>query len=288
MPNDTPQAPEIHESQAPEHQKAFDYPFRTEDAPKDEIAEGRYITRFAQTPEEIDAALRLRFEVFNKELNEGLESSFLTERDEDEFDISCHHLIVVEKLTNKVVGTYRLRTLEMAGDAYGFYSSNEFKIEELPVDVLAQSLEIGRSCIAREHRNSRVLFLLWKGLALYTTKRKKRYLFGCCSLFTQDCTEGKRALRQLEREGHFHESFRVAPREECACKPDDYLSPDTEQYLELPKLFGTYLRIGAKICGDPVIDRQFKTIDFFVIFDVKTIEERYYKMFFSPFEGLAE
>ena len=55
---------------------------------------------------------------------------------------------------------------------------------------------------------------------------------------------------------------------------------------ELPKLFKTYLRIGAKICGEPVIDRQFKTIDFFVIFDITTIEHRYYQMFFSPFEYL--
>lgn len=278
------QAPEIHESVAPEHQKAFDYPFQIENAPTYEISEGRYTTRFARTPEEIDAALRLRFEVFNLELQEGLESSFLTERDEDEFDLTCHHLIVVETATKKVVGTYRLRTLEMAHNAHGFYSSNEFKTEDLPEAVLEESLEIGRSCIAREHRNTRVLFLLWRGLALYVTKMKKRYLFGCCSLFTQDCTEGQRAMRQLKRDGHFHETLHVAPREECACKPKDFLTPDSGQDIELPKLFGTYLRIGAKICGDPGIDRQFKTIDFFVIFDIKTIGERYYKMFFSQFE----
>lgn len=284
MPIHRTQAPEIYESTAPDFQKAFDYPFQTENAPTEEITEGRYTVRFARTPEEIDAALRLRFSVFNLELNEGLDSSFLTERDEDEFDSTCHHLIVVEKLTNTVVGTYRLRTLEMAKTYSGFYSSGEFRLENLPLKVLANSLEIGRSCIAREHRNTRVLFLLWKGLALYATKMRKRYLFGCCSLFTLDCSEGKRAAKKLKELNALHPEFCVDAREECQCRPEDFLTPNITKEVELPKLFNTYLRIGAKVCGEPAIDRHFKTIDFFVIFDIKTIEPRYYQMFFSPFE----
>lgn len=288
MPIQKSQAPEIHESVAPEIQKAFAYRYETSSVPEEEISEGRYVARFARTPEEIDAALRLRFAVFNLELNEGLESSFLTERDEDEFDLICHHLIVVEKATNSVVGTYRLQTLEMVENARGFYSAGEFQVEDLPPEVLENSMEIGRACIAREHRNSRVLFLLWKGLALYATLKNKRYLFGCCSLTSQDCTEGFRALRQIERDGYLHGEFRVAPRAEYACRPEDFLTADSEAAYEMPKLFGTYLGIGAKVCGEPVIDRHFKTIDFFVIFDQATIEPRFYQMFFSQFEALKQ
>jgi putative hemolysin len=259
-----------------------DSPVSTVDfAPPKEFCEGRYTVRFAKTEAEIDAALRLRFEVFNLELNEGLEASFINERDEDEFDKTCHHLIVVENASHNIVGTYRIRTLEMAQSAYGFYSAGEFAVEELPYQVLAESIEIGRACIAREHRNSRVLFLLWKGLAMYLTENRKRYLFGCCSLSTQDCAEGTRAMRRLVRDGFLHESLRVAPREEYVCRAEDFLSEDSGEDLELPKLFDTYLRIGAKICGEPVIDRQFKTIDFFVIVDVQRIPGKYFKMFFG-------
>ena len=279
---------EIHQSYAPEIQRKIDYPFDVENLPDEEIAEGRYIARFARTPEEIDAALRLRFEVFNLELNEGLESSYLTERDQDEFDQTCHHLIVVEGATNNVVGTYRLRTVEMARNALGFYTETEFNLDLLPKDVLNKSVEIGRACIDRNHRNTRVLFLLWKGLAFYMTFMGKRYLFGCCSLMSQDCTEGKRALRQLKRDGHIHENLKVEPRPEYACQECDFHSPDTDEELELPRLFGTYLRIGAKVCGEPVIDRQFKTIDFFVIFDRETIDEKYFEMFFSHAEALLK
>lgn len=278
---------EIHTSQIPGIQRKTDYPYYTENLPAGEIEEGRYVARFAATHEEIDAALRLRFEVFNLELNEGLESSFITERDEDEFDSTCHHLIVVEKETNKVVGTYRLRTGEMAQLAHGFYTETEFDLSQFPPEVIEQAVEIGRACIDRHHRNARVLFLLWKGLALYLTELKKRYMFGCCSLMSQDCTEGRRALRQLTRDGHLHEMLRVTPRPECACQPGDYHSPEAEEELELPRLFGTYLRIGAKICGDPAIDRQFKTIDFFVIFDAKEMPEKYREMFFGVLSAAA-
>ena len=49
----------------------------------------------------------------------------------------------------------------------------------------------------------------------------------------------------------------------------------------IPKLFRTYLRHGAKVCGHPAIDRQFKTIDYLVIFDVAAMDERRFRMFFG-------
>ncbi len=248
-------------------------------APTKECRESLYTARFARTDAEIDAALRLRFEVFNLELNEGLEASFINELDEDEFDKTCHHLIVIENKTGKIIGTYRVRTMEMAQSAFGFYSAGEFAVEDLPYEVLAESLETGRACIAREHRNSRVLFLLWKGLAMYMLENRKRFVFGCCSLSTQDCAEGMRAMHQLVRDGFLHESLRVAPREDYICRAEDYLSKDSKDDVKIPKLFDTYLRIGAKICGEPVIDRQFKTIDFFVIVDIKNMHENIFKCF---------
>lgn len=250
-------------------------------APAREFRESLYTVRFARSEAEVDAALRLRFEVFNLELNEGLEASFINGRDEDEFDKTCHHLIVVENASGKIVGTYRVRTMEMARSAFGFYSASEFAVEDLPYEVLAESLETGRACIAREHRNSRVLFLLWKGLAMYMTEKRKRYVFGCCSLPTQDCAEGMRAMRGLIRNGFLHETLRVAPRKDYVCRAEDFLSEDSNETVKLPKLFETYLKIGAKVCGEPVIDRQFKTIDFFVIVDVKNMRGKYFKMFFG-------
>ena len=137
-----------------------------ESASRIEIADGKYVVRFARNAEKIEAALKLRFEVFNLELEEGLESSFQTGRDRDQFDATCHHLIAIDQTNNKVIGTYRLRTMEMGGDAEGFYSSAEFDLNCLPREVLNQSVELGRASIAQSHRNRHVLFLLWKSKGL--------------------------------------------------------------------------------------------------------------------------
>jgi len=190
----------------------------------------------------------------------------------------CHHLLVVEKADQKIVGTYRMQTAEMAARAGGFYSADEFQIDQLPRDVLADAVELGRACIAREHRNRRVLFLLWRGLALYLSTFKKRYLFGCCSLTSQDPAAGLVLLRQLEERCVLHPEYVVAPIAglECVCSDEDRRRCGP---VELPTLFEMYLRYGALVCGSPAIDRRFKTIDYLVLLDVEDLDPQTYALF---------
>lgn len=249
--------------------------------PEIEIVEGRYTVRLARTPQEIDAALRLRYEVFNLELGEGLEASHITGRDEDRFDAVCHHLIVREKVTGEIVGTYRLQTLEIAKIPSDFYCAGEFMVEDLPPSVLAESLEIGRACIALDHRSTKVLLLLWKGLAAYAAATKKRFLFGCCSITSQDEAEGWKAADRIEQDGFMHNELCVKPRAAFTCEKETSRDNRKDSVWQLPKLFLTYLRFGAKVCSDPAIDREFKTIDFFVIFDFQMLEDKHRKLFFT-------
>ncbi|MFL6213933.1 MAG: GNAT family N-acetyltransferase [Blastocatellia bacterium] len=247
--------------------------------PSFEIVEGHYLVRFARTREEVDAALKLRFEVFNLELGEGLATSFATGRDADEFDEVCHHLIVLDANDNRVVGTYRCQTGEMAA-ARGFYSAGEFDISLLPAAVLLDAVELGRACVSQSHRNTQVLFLLWKGLAAYVVANRKRYLFGCCSLTSQNESEGQRAFDLLKRQGHLHTTFRVMPRVGLECHGDGLLTNESAE-VSLPKLFSIYLRFGARVCGPPAIDRLFKTIDFLILFDIQEMAAQRRKAFFG-------
>jgi putative hemolysin len=248
--------------------------------PEIEIADTRYVVRFARGVEEIDAALKLRFEVFNLELEEGLDSSFQTGRDRDEFDATCHHLIAMEKTNGKVVGTYRLRTVEMAGSAEGFYSSAEFDLNQLGPAVLNHSVELGRACIAQNHRNRQVLFLLWKALARYVAHKRKRFLFGCCSLTSQEPAEGNQLLNQLRKDDQMHPTAFVSVMPGYECSGNDSEN-DWPIAVKLPRLFGTYLGIGAKVCSPPAIDRRFKTIDFLIMFDVQGMGSRTRRLFFN-------
>ena len=262
------------------------YPRHESALPDLDARTGRYHLRFARSQADLDAVLRLRFAVFNLELGEGLDGSFQTGLDDDGLDESFHHLMIVSADTNDVVGTYRLQTSEMARAGSGFYSAGEYDVEALPTEVIAESIEIGRACVSREHRNGRVLHLLWRGLASYLSWNRKRYLFGCCSLSTLDPDEGRRAYAFLRAAGHVHPTLQTPAVPAVRCPIDEQVPSDVT--YDIPPLFESYLRLGAKVCGPPAIDRQFKTIDFLVILDAAALDRRTYRTFFQDDRAAAK
>ena len=260
--------------------RARDYPVLRHAIPQLSLERQRYRVDFARGPRDLDEVQRMRFEVFNLELGEGLQNSFLTGKDQDDYDLNCHHLRVIDTATDRVVGTYRLQTSVMAARHKGFYSSDEFDLSALPGWMIESSVEVGRACVTREHRNRQALFMLWQGLAAYMTKNKKRFLFGCCSLNTQNPKVGRDTLAYLEQKGFMREDLRVVPRPGHEC-PDATDANGEPEPVVLPGLFRSYLRFGGRVCGPPAIDRSFKTIDFFVVFDIRQMDRRAYEMFFG-------
>lgn len=235
--------------------------------------EGRYDVRLAGTPAEVARALRLRHRVFNVEL--GGQTDIAGAIEFDEYDLCSRHLIVICRETGRTVGTYRLNTAETARLAAGFYSAREFTIESLPQHVLQDGIEIGRACIDRDHRNTKVLFLLWKGLLQFSKISGKRFFFGCCSMFTRDERIGASAYRKLRMDRRISERYRVVPRRDAV----DIGNLHEGVQTELPSLFEMYLRLGAEVCGPPMIDAEFGSIDFFVVFDRERMTEKYRRMF---------
>lgn len=232
------------------------------------IPAGSYQLRLASTTAELQAAQRLRFEVFNLELNEGLDSAYLSGLDSDRFDAICDHLIVEHLATRQIVGTYRLQTGTFAGAHEGYYSEQEFDFT--PYEPVRDELvELGRACVHREHRKLCVLNLLWRGIARYASVRGARYLIGCSSLTSQDAAFGQAMYQQLSREHLAAKAFRTLPL-------PDFALPLVEVSGECgppPRLLRAYLALGAKICGPPALDREFKTIDFLTLQDLKTIPD---------------
>ncbi len=233
--------------------------------------DGPYRCRFAQDPDDLERVLRLRYEVFNLELGEGLDESHETGLDRDRFDDHCHHMMVEECETRQVVGTYRLQVSEMASVGHGFYTAQEYDLRPWPTDVLQHAAETGRACIHKDHRKTRVLQLLWKGLAAYALHNSRRYFFGCCSLTSQDPAEGARVLEFLRQRGHMHPSLDAQPHPEVACGEEEESSEGWES-SRIPPLFRTYLRYGARICSRPALDLQFKTIDYLAMVDLTEVD----------------
>ncbi len=223
-----------------------------------------YHVTLAQSAQDLDAVTRLRYEVFNLELGSGLASSHGTGHDRDQFDLACDHLMVRHLASDRVVGTYRLQTAARAAAHFGFYCANEFDPFALPSDVVADGIELGRACVHHDFRNRRVLLLLWRGLASYLRATRKRYLFGCCSLPTTCPVEARGAERGLREMGAWHPIWQVPAAGGAEVPPPLDLA---QAAPALPALFRTYLRFGATVCGGPVIDRMFGTVDFFVVLD---------------------
>ena len=208
--------------------------------------------RFARSHEDLCKVQRLRFEVFNLELREGLAESYATGLDSDDFDLSCHHLMVLDQLSGDVVGTYRLMTHELAARDE-LYTASEFDLSQLPEHVFRHGAEVGRACVGKEHRNGRVLQLLWRGIARYLDWNDKRYVFGCCSIPTLDVGEIAGISLKLAREGHMHPRYLAKVSSEL--RVDFAGTVVALETSALPPLFTSYLRLGAKVCGGPALDR---------------------------------
>lgn len=240
----------------------------------------KYVVRFARDTNEVRAAQELRFKVFNLELGEGLESAYETQYDSDQYDDQCHHLLVLKRDTEEVIGTYRMQDYEMAKNGTGFYTGNEFKLQSMPENVLMNGVEVGRACIAKDHRNGRVLYLLWRGLAEYLNQKNAHYLFGCCSITSQSRKEAWEVMDYLKNNDLFHSTIYVNTKPEYEC-PEINRDENAWKEVKLPQLFRLYIDLGAKICSPPARDREFKTIDYLVLLDIRNLDERTRLLFFK-------
>lgn len=230
----------------------------------------------AQTLDEVIHCQRLRYLVFNCELGEGLDSSARIGLDRDRFDFICDHLMVRDACTGKLAGTYRMQSGYRAKGNLGYYGEEFFDFSPFE-NMRAEVLELGRACVHEDYRNTNVLHMLWKGIARYAMSCGARYLIGCSSISSQDEGEGM-ALYEALREKYLVEpSLRTNPVKGRACRPS---AGSLSGPPRLPRLFRAYLDVSGRVCGPPAIDREFKTIDFLTLVDLKNLPDRVRTRFF--------
>ncbi|MCP6760781.1 MAG: GNAT family N-acetyltransferase [Fischerella sp. CENA71] len=229
------------------------------------LQSAKYILKLASTEAELESILRLRFEVFNIEQGLGLATSHLTQMDRDKFDAVFHHFMLISKETGKTIGTYRLQTYTMASQYLGFYAAKAYNLNGIPDSIIKASVEIGRVCIAREHRNIQALLLIYKGLVNYLSWSGNQYCFGCTLLPTLSPVQAACTYNYFQENNLMHSSILVHPNPDYFLElPQDY--PDSS-HVKIPNILQVYFQLGAKICSFPSIYRQFKVIDFLTILD---------------------
>lgn len=252
---------------------------KREKYPSFKFSDSKYEVTVASDENEVKDALRLRHDVFIREL-QGITSDdeAYTQVETDIYDRQCFHIIVKHLKSGEVVGTYRIQSWEMARSGAGFYAANQFELSGIPDAFLKQSLEVGWGCIHKDHRNGRVLYMLWKGLAASLIDMGKTTFFGCCSLFSRNEDEGLILMNSLEEKKYIAGGLKVTAKDGFEC----YLSKNFDFPVtvpEIPMLFQKYLDFGAKVCSEPAIDRKFGTIDYLVMLHFHQMDQNMYHFF---------
>ena len=228
-----------------------------------------FTVRLASSPADVRSAQRLRYRVFAGELGAHLPSAALG-IDRDRFDAFCEHLIVRERASARVVGTYRILPPEQAELAGGWYSAAEFTVDRL-LDRRASIVEVGRACVDPAYRSGVTIALLWAGLLRYVREQRGEYIIGCASLDTTDGGHVAASLcRRLLQEHLAPEDWRVTPRRAFALEGWREI-PDAP----LPALLKGYLRLGAQVCGAPAWDAAFNSADLLLVLPLARTNPRY-------------
>lgn len=240
--------------------------------------------RLAETWDEVDAALALRYRVFFDEMKaRATPGIVLKQRDVDEFDPYCDHLLVIDNALgtgpDSVVGTYRMLRRRGAAKVGRFYSSSEYDVSPI-INHPGEILEMGRSCVDAGHRTRAAMQLLWKGVTAYVLAHRIDILFGCASLHGTDPSKMALPLSYLH---HNHLApAELRPVALPARKVGMNLMPketiDAKAAMrDLPPMIKGYLRLGGVIGDGAVIDHDFNTVDVLVYVNMRRVSEKYFR-----------
>lgn len=235
-------------------------------------AEPRLAVSLTRSPADIEDAQRLRYKVFVDEMGAKVGDAAAS-IDADEFDPFCDHLIVRDLDTLRVVGTYRILAPHRAREIGRLYSEGEFDLSRLH-HIRPTMVEVGRSCVHRDYRSGSTILLLWAGMAHYMRAGGYNHLIGCASVPLAD--GGRVAARvRLDLQKYMTDpEYRVFPH-----LPFPYAQFEPATAGDMPPLLKGYLRVGAKICGEPAWDPDFNTADFLVWLSLNNLHPRYARHF---------
>lgn len=235
----------------------------------------RLKTVITRQPDIVEAAQRLRYEVFSEEYGSDLGAA-IPGIDADGFDPYCDHLIVTDENTGKLVATTRVLHHSKAKEAGGFYSEGEFELSSL-YQLPGTIAELGRTCVHPDFRTGATISLLWASVAEYLVSRKVDYLIGCASISMSDGgLKAWRITRYLQREFLASEEYRATP---LRALPHLTHTVSEDQPVDVPALIKAYMRLGARVCGEPCWDPDFRCADLLVVLDVNNLASRYSRHF---------
>ncbi len=242
--------------------------------------------RLAENPEEVRRSQNMRYDVFFEEMSaKPGDYSRNNQRDVDEYDQYCDHLLVLDNQldgaarSGKIVGSYRLLRQCETGKSSGFYSQTEFDIDALVKRHPDKNfLEFGRSCVLPSYRNKRTIELLWQGSWAYVCRYGVDVMFGCASFDGTDPDLLAEPLSFLFHHARAKGEWEVFAQPGRGVNMNRIKAENLDKrsaLRQLPPLIKGYLRLGAAIGAEAVIDPQFGCIDVLIVLPVGNLNPRY-------------
>ena len=239
--------------------------------------DSRVSVAWARHQDEVRAAQRLRYQVFVDEMGARLPDT-LPGHDIDLFDDYCEHLLVRDEASGDIIGTYRVLTPVQARRIGSTYSDTEFDLTRLR-SLRHRMVELGRSCVHRDHRHGGVVMVLWAALGEFMVRNNLDTMIGCASIplmqggvFNGDVAAS--IWRQAREKYLAPIEFQVRPR---LALPLDNLNDQLD--VEPPALIKGYLRLGTKVLGPPAWDPDFNSADLPLMMRFADLHPRYRKHF---------
>ena len=246
-----------------------------------EVEFGPYILKIADSYEELIESFKLRHEVFHVEFQDSSPGGL----DFDKFDRWFDHLIIIHKDSQKIIGTYRLNCTDSLRNSY---TALEFDLTSI-FDMQGPFLELGRACIQKDHRKGAVISLLWRGIAEYMNLTQAQILFGCSSIKVNNARNAALIYRYLINSGGVTEDALAKPTEDFRMKDfSEWIVYFKNQLTEpqkveaeamIPSLLKSYLKLGAKVAGEPAFDRDFDCIDLLTVLKKQDLSQALAKKF---------
>ena len=233
----------------------------------------QYVVRTIQTRAELESVLQFRYGIFHREFQNKIIPFGI---DWESLDPIADHLVIEDKESQQIVGTYRMIATSFSN---ALYSNSEFDLDEFLL-VPGVKLELSRACIHRKFRNGSVLSLLWRGVCEYISAIQAQYVIGCSSVNTMDGKEVARMITSLAKQQAQLEGMTILPRETYLRRNKLHLA-NQSKIETLPPLLQVYLKAGAKVSLHPAWDYDFHCVDFFTVLkvaDMKTSFKNKYRI----------
>lgn len=140
-------------------------------------------------------------------------------------------------------------------------------------------VEMGRAVVRGDHRNGAVILMMWAGILAYLDRYGYDYVIGCVSVPTHgDGPAGSvlRGVRDIALSRHrAPQAYTVLPYRPVVLNGRPLRDIDPPERTALPPLMRGYLRLGARICGEPAHDPDFGVGDFPALLDKRQADIRY-------------